>query len=151
LIRLFFDLYDIQLAGREVQAGHSTILLTFKPKPGFKAKDTILNLLHHVSLRAWLTEEEHEIVKVECTVVEPISFGLVLAKFQTGSTLVFERQRIKDGTWTTSKIDATVRGRLLFVKGINERDIIEYSDFKEYSVETILKVGNAVAEPAPNP
>jgi len=146
LIRLFSDMYEIQVAGREVLHERPTILLTFNPKPGFKTKDTVLKLLHHLSLRAWLTEQNHEIVKIECTLLEPVSLGLVLAKFQSGSKLVLERQMVREGLWAPSRIDATVRARILLVKGLNERQIMEYSDFKEYSVETILRVEGPVQD-----
>jgi len=45
---------------------------------------------------------------------------------------------IREGLWAPSRIDATVRARVLLVKGLNERQIMEYS------VETILKVEGAV-------
>jgi hypothetical protein len=97
-------------------------------------------LLHHASLNAWLSEKEHEVLKIEATVTEPLSFGFGLAKIRQGSTFLVERQMIKERIWSLSKIDFTANGRLFYVKGMNEREITEYSGFKEYSVETILNV-----------
>jgi len=142
MVRLFFGLYDINLVAREIIDGNPTVLLTFRPKPGVKINGDILKLLHRVSLRAWITEKDHEVVRVECTVVEPISFGVVLARIHPGSTLVLDRSRIKDGIWAPSRIEFTARGRLLLFKRLHERGVTEYYDFKESSVETILNAGD---------
>lgn len=133
------------LVALEIIDGNPTVLLTFSPKQGIKINGDILKLLHHISLRAWITEKDHEVVRVECTVVEPLSFGVVLARIHPGSTLVLERSRIKDGIWAPSRIEVTARGRLLLFKGLHERGVSEYYDFRESSVETILKAADDLA------
>ena len=111
-----------------------------KPIPSAKPKDDGLKILHHIALRAWITEDDHQLVKVEANLVEPLSFGLgLLAKFQPGSQLRFERRRVGDNFWTLSKIEVEMTGRLLLMKSMRERRITEYSDFKKYTVETVVK------------
>jgi hypothetical protein len=146
MIQTFTGVYDVQIEGREVLDGRSTVLMTLKPKAGVKPKDNFLNLLHHVVLRAWFTEtEKHDLVKLDANILEPVSFGLgILAKLSPGSSLVMHRQKLKDEFWVPARIDVNVNGRMFLVKGLNEHQLIEFSDFKKYTVETIVQPGAEV-------
>lgn len=144
-----FAMYDIQLVRREMLDGIATILLTFKSRPGYKPKTSDGKILQHIAGRAWVAEEDHELAKLEPEVVDPISIGGgLLAKLQKGSTLAFERRKINNEIWLPVKAETVVNGRLLF-KGINLHEVTEYSEHKKYSVNTILKFGDAPLKPKP--
>jgi hypothetical protein len=66
---MFLEIYDVQVVRREVLDGNSTVLLNFKPKPNAKPKDRTMNMLHHAAVRAWVTEQEHQVVKSEFEVM----------------------------------------------------------------------------------
>jgi hypothetical protein len=73
-------------------------------------------------------------------VIDPISIGLgILAKLQKGAMIEYERREFNDEIWLPVRIEIAFDLRLLLVKGLNKRQIIEYSDHKKYSVDTILK------------
>jgi hypothetical protein len=137
---MFLEIYDVQVVRREVLDGNSTVLLNFKPKPNAKPKDRTMNMLHHAAVRAWVTEQEHQVVKSEFEVIDAVSL-FVIAKIQPGTQIVFERQKINGEFWAPLRISGTLKGRALLVKGLNERQVTEYSDFKKYSVETIVNPG----------
>jgi hypothetical protein len=147
------SIYDIRIARREVIDGHTTVLVTFNPKANAKPKDGFLKMLQHLSVRGWVREHDQNLVRLEVDVVDTISFGLgLLAKFQEGSSLRFERRPVNDEIWAPVKIEATMKARVLLLKGINERQVSEYSDFKKYTVETQMKVidGEVPQELAPS-
>jgi len=94
----------------------------------------------HVAGRTWINENDHELARVHLEVIDPISIGLgILAKLQKGATIEYERRQFNDEIWLPVRIEITFNLRLLLVKGLNMRQIIEYSDHKKYSVDTILK------------
>ena len=145
-----FAMYQVQLLQREPVGNVSTILITFAPKPNYKPRTSEGKILQHISGRAWISEEDHQLAKLETQVNDPISIGAgILAKLQRGSTLNFERRKINDEIWLPVKVEVNLNARLLLFKGFNFRQIDEYSDHKKYTVDTILKFGDVPPKPVP--
>jgi hypothetical protein len=93
-----------------------------------------------VAGRAWVSEEDHQIARVELNVIDPISIGFgILAKLQTGSSITADRRKFNDEIWLPTRNEITLNARLLLLKGFNLRLITEYSEHKKFSVDTILK------------
>jgi hypothetical protein len=132
--------YDIQVVRREVIDGYATVLITFKKKAGLKPKSVDEKFLQHLKLHAWITEQEHQPLRLEVQLLNPVSFGYgVFGKIQPGSGGVQERRKINDEVWAPVRVEMSMAGRLLVVKR-NQRQITEFSDFKKYSVETRMNV-----------
>lgn len=145
-----FAMYDVQLVGREVRSGASTIAITFKPKPNYKPKTSDGKDLQHIAGRVWIAEDDHELVRLEGEIIDPISIGAgLLAKLNKGSTFAFERRKINGEIWLPVKVDILINGRLLLLKGLNMREVIEYSEHKKYTVDTILKFPDPQTQPDP--
>jgi hypothetical protein len=99
-------------------------------------------VLQHIAGQAWIAEDDHELARLEAEIIDTISIGAgLLAKVQKGSRLTFERRKINDEIWLPVRVDASLSGRLLLLKGINQREVTEYSDHQKYTVDTILKFG----------
>lgn len=134
-----FGVFEPEIIGRENLEGRDVIHVKFKPRLTYKPKTREGNAMQHMAGQAWISEDDHQIARVELEVIEPISFGLgILAKLQKGASILAERRKFNDEIWLPVKIDVTVNARLLLVKGFNIRQIVEYSDHKKYSVDTIL-------------
>jgi len=147
-----FAAYDIQLIRREVVDGRPVILLTFKAKPNYKPKTREGKVLQHIAGRAWIAEDDHQLAKLEAEVIDPISLGAgLLAKLQKGTMLSFERRKINNEIWLPVKAEIALNARLLLFKGLNFRQVNEYSDHKKYTVDTILKFGDVPLPAKPNP
>src|SRR5262249_22218825 len=83
-----FATFDYQLVRPEMVNGVSTILVNFTPKKDYKPKTREAKELQHVQGRFWVAEDEHQLVKLQAEVMDPISIGFgLLAKVQKGSTL----------------------------------------------------------------
>jgi hypothetical protein len=144
---LFLALYDFQMVRREFIDGHPVILLNFKPKPGFKTNEDMGKLLQHAEGRAWVSEDDYELVRIEIETFEPISFGGgLLAKVQKGSKASMEWRKINDEIWLPYKRQFTADARVLLLKGMHESEVTEFSNHKKYVVNTELKFGAAVEE-----
>ena len=145
-----FAVYDVQLVRREPLDGIVTILVTFKAKPGYKPRTRDGKILQHVAGRAWISEDDHQLARLEAEVIEPISIGGgLLAKLQTGSTLSFERRKVNNEIWLPVRAETSINGRLLLLKGLNMREVTEFSDHKKYSVDTTITFGDAPLKPKP--
>jgi hypothetical protein len=134
-----FATFDYNLARRETINGVSTILVNFSPKKNYKPKTGDAKQLQHIAGRAWISEHDHELVKLEAEVIDPISIGAgLLAKLQKGSTLNVELGKVNDEIWLPMKFEILLNGRVLLLKGLNLRIIVEFSDHKKFNVDTIL-------------
>jgi hypothetical protein len=132
---------DFQLVRREIIEGIPTILMTFKPNPKYKGgSDAEEKVLQHTVGRAWVSEDDCQLVKIEAEVTGAISFGLgLLAKVQPGSKGVFEWRKINNEVWLPYREDFTAKLRILLVKGQHMRELHEYSDYQKYVVKTEIK------------
>lgn len=133
---------DFQLVRREVIDGHSTILMTFQPNPKFKGPGgNIENVLQHVSGRVWVSEQDYVPLKIEAEITKTISFGLgLLAKIKPGSKATFEWRKFNNEAWLPYKADFAASARFLLVKGMNIREITEYTNHKKYVVSSEIRV-----------
>jgi hypothetical protein len=131
---------DFQLVGRETLDGRSVIVLTFKPKPGFKGGSMYEKILQHTTGKIWATEDDYQMMKIEATLLDAMNFGLgLLAKIQPGSKGIFEWRKINDDVWLPFHSDFTAKARILLIKGMNTREVHEFSDYKKYVVSTQVK------------
>jgi hypothetical protein len=135
-----FGLYDIRLVRRETVDGRSAILVTYKPKPEFKPKTDEGKILQHIGGRAWIAENDRQLARLEAEATETISIGAgILARVSKGSTFTFERRKINDEIWLPVRAELLLNGRLMLLKGLNQRQIAEYSDHRKYTVDTVVK------------
>jgi hypothetical protein len=135
-----FASFDFDLVQRETLNGRSAILVNFKPNLAYKPKNGDIRQLQHIAGRIWISEDDHEIAKLEAEVVEPIKFaGGLLAKLQKGSTVKFESQKINDEIWLPVRAEIVYDARVLMLKGMKGRVTVEFSDHKKFSVDTNLE------------
>lgn len=132
-----FHLYQISMVGRETLTGRPAIVLEFKPRPGFLPKTDPGRMLKKMEGRAWINEQDRQLVRVEARLIDTISFGLgLLARFQRGSRVLYERRRVNDEIWLPAEYRFAGAGRLFLLKKVRIDAREEYSDYKKFSVET---------------
>jgi hypothetical protein len=139
---MFLSLFEFRIAGREVIDDRPLILLTFKPKPNYKPHDSLEKMLQHVTGRAWVSEDDYELARVEADLVDRITFGAgILARIQPGSKGAMEWRRINNEVWLPYKREFIADARILLLKGMHQHVTSEFSDYRKYSVDTELKFG----------
>src|SRR5881296_3917440 len=78
-----FRLYQILMVGRENLSGRPAIVLEFKPRPGFLPKTNTGKILNRMEGRAWINEQDRQLVRVDARLIDTIAFGLgLVARFQ---------------------------------------------------------------------
>ncbi len=146
-----FGVYDIQMLGREDIAGHAAVLVSFKPRSSYKPQTRQGEILKHVAGRAWVSEDDHQLARVDAEVIDDVSIGFgILAKLKKGTRIVAERQKFNDEIWLPSRTEVSLAARVIF-KGYNLRQIVEYSEHKKFSVDTKLNFSEEVEQSQPRP
>jgi hypothetical protein len=136
-----FDGYEIRITGRESLNGRSAIRIRFEPRPGYKPKTRQGRIMSHVAGDAWVDEADHQLAEINAEVIDTISLGFgLLARLQKGARIHAERRKVNDEVWLPARAEVSLMARILLLKGIHLREIREYSDYKKFNVETIIKV-----------
>jgi hypothetical protein len=132
-----YVVYDIKMIGRERVEGHDTIAFVLTPKPESKPKTREGDLMKHFTVQAWISEADHELVRLEAKAIDNVAFGLgVLARIHKGAEFSFLRRKINDEVWlpAVSRYSGSARVGLLWT--LRRSGSSEYSGYRKYSVDT---------------
>lgn len=130
-----FRIYDIRMIRRETIDGHATIFAMLDPKESVRPQTDDGKIMRNFRARAWLSESDHELVRVEIEAIRDLSFGLgLLARVHKGTIATFERRKVNNEVWLPAKVTWTASGRVLLVRRLRLRGISEFSGYKKFTV-----------------
>ncbi len=133
--------YDMQIVDREDFHGRPAIRVHFAPRPHYHPTTRQGRLAQHVAGDAWIDEADRQLARVEAEVIDSVSLGFgLLARLQKGAMLHGERAKVNGEVWLPSRTEVSLTARILLLKGINLKEVLEYSDYKKFNVETIIKI-----------
>jgi hypothetical protein len=125
------SIYALDVQGREVISGVRTRLVTFEGRPDARPRTRAGGLLKNVTGRAWFSEAEYELVRLEARATRPIRYGWgILARIDEGSSAVIDRRPVQDGTWLPEQYAFTATGRLLLVRGLARQATVTFSNYR---------------------
>jgi len=132
-----FRVFDIRMIGRETVEGHGTIVFSLTPRPGVKTRTRDGNIMRNFSGRAWVSESDYEVVRVDLEAINNVSFGFgLLARVHKGSQASFRRRKVNDEVWVPALATYTGSARVALVKVMRRGGVMEFSDYKKFSVDT---------------
>lgn len=135
------EMFDFAIAGRDVWEGAPAIVIHFTPRPDARPRSREGRVAHAFAGHAWVHEHEYEVMKVEATAVDDVSFGWgLIARLHEGSTARFIRRR-QAGAWLPVETRFKGTGRaLLFRKADIEfsRDYYDYRPFDPSELPALL-------------
>jgi hypothetical protein len=132
-----FRIYDIHMVRREPIDGHDTILATLMPKPGVKPQTDDGKIMRHFKARAWISESDYELVRVEIEAIDDLSFGLgLLARVHKGTVASYQRRKVNNESWLPAQVTWTATARVLLLKSLRLRGIAEFSGYRKFTVDT---------------
>ncbi len=136
-----FRIYDITVSGREVLDGRPAVVLSFRPRPNVEATGRAGRVLKVLAGRAWIDEEDRQLVRVDAELVDNLSFGLgVLARLHKGSHASLLRRKVNGEIWLPAQARFSGSARLLLFKGLRLDALSEYSDYRKFQVATSSEI-----------
>jgi hypothetical protein len=119
-----------QINGYETSGGRKLMLLGFSPKPDAKPRTRQGKLAKAFKGTIWIDEQAREVVRVEATAIDSISYGLgVVARLSEGTQVKVLREPI-DSVWLPTSIRLTGEGRALLFRRLNVDYSVEWFDYK---------------------
>ncbi len=143
IVEELFRMDDIEVTGREIVNGRSTILVTFRPRPGFRPQTKGGKVLQKLAGTAWIDEEDRELVRIDAELLDGLGVGPGgVFRLQKGARAFFERRRVNDEIWLPAEARFTGAAKvLLFVLGrLDARS--SYSDYRKFSVSTETEISD---------
>jgi hypothetical protein len=132
-----FTVYDLAMLGREVIDGHDTIVLSMNPRPDARPRTREGSWLRRFRGRAWVSETDHELVKLDVEAIQDVSLGLgLVGRIHKGTTFSFGRRKVNGDRWLPAFATYTVSGRLLLLKRLRQRGTSEYANYRQFAVDT---------------
>ncbi len=132
-----FNVFEIRMIGRERVEEHDTIAFLLTPKRDAKPKTRAGEQIRHFSVRAWVSENDHELVKLEAEAIDGFKIGLGgLAKLHKGARLSFLRRKVNGEVWlpAVARYQGSAQMGLFFT--LRRSGTSEYSGYRKYSVDT---------------
>lgn len=137
-----FRIYDIRMVRREAIDGIETILATLTPKANAQPRTKDGGVMKHFTARAWISESDYELVRVEIEAIDTLSFGLgLLARVHKGTVATYQRRKIDGETWLPAEVTWTASARVLLLRRLRLRGISEFSNYRRYTVDTSTAIG----------
>jgi hypothetical protein len=139
-----FRVYDIRMLRRESIEGTETIVATLTPKPTARPRTADGNVMRHFKARAWISESDYELVRVEIEAIDNLSFGLgLLARVHKGTVATYQRRKVNGDRWLPAQVTWTASARVLLVRHLRLRGVSEFSNYRRYTVDTETTIGGA--------
>lgn len=125
------SVFDVALMRRETVNGVPSILVTFRPRADARPRTREGQLLTKVAGRAWFSETDYELVRVDAAAIAPIRYGWgILARIDPGARAVIDRQRLDEGAWVPARYELSASGRLLLVKGLHRDATVWFTNLR---------------------
>lgn len=131
--------YTLRMIGRELVDGHPTVVMSFTPRKDAKPSTREGRMMRHFAGKAWISETEYELVRLEAEAVETATFGLgLLARLHKGSRASFERRKVNGEEWLPARASYSGSARVLLLKRLAVGGTSEFSDYRKFTVGTAL-------------
>lgn len=138
-----FRVYDIRMVGRESIDGRDMIVAMLTPLR-IKPLTEDGKVMQHFKARAWISEADAELVRVDIEAVDDLAFGWgFLARIHKGATATYLRRKVNDEAWLPAQVTWTGSARILLLKQLRERGIATYSDYRKFTVDTSTTYSHA--------
>jgi hypothetical protein len=130
-----FIIFDIKMVGRETIESHDTIAFSLTPKAKSSPRTREGEIMRHFAVRAWISESDHELVRLDATALDTISFGLGLARLHQGSELSFLRRKVNGEAWLPAVFTYRGSGRVGLLWTLRRSGSSEFSGYRKFSVD----------------
>jgi hypothetical protein len=107
-------------------------VIAFAPRPDADPETREGRIAKAFTGNVWVDEAAREVIRVEATAVDTISFGFgLIARLNEGSTVTLHRQPIEGGLWLPTSIRFAGEGRALLIRKLNVDQRIEWSEYRK--------------------
>jgi hypothetical protein len=136
-----FRVFDVRMVGREAIDGQDTIQFSLTPRRDAKPRTRAGGIMRNFNVRAWVSEADYEMVRLEAEAIDTVSIGFgLLARLHKGSQASFQRRKINGESWLPAQAIYSVSVRVGLVAVLRRGGTIEYSNYKKFGVDSSYRI-----------
>ena len=123
---------QFSIARRDTVDGHRAIVVRFAPRDDSRPQTREGKLAKMFSGLIWVDEAAREVIRVEATAIDDLSYGFgLLARLRKGSVVTLTRDRIDDYIWLPTSVKFKGDGRaLLALRKLTIDFAVEWFDYR---------------------
>lgn len=136
------DLFDLRIEGDSQVAGRPVWVISGAPRSDARAKSGDAKVLLKVRGRMWIDKVTYQWARAEAETTDTISWGLFLARLNSGARMIFEQTEVNSELWLPKRLLLTGRGRVGLFKRLARDEEIEWSNYRKFSVDSKIVTGS---------
>ncbi|MFZ0318272.1 MAG: hypothetical protein WAL56_04025, partial [Candidatus Sulfotelmatobacter sp.] len=106
---------DFKLVGEQKLGPYEVYVLKATPRPGYEPPNNEAKVLTGMEGRLWIDEKTFQWVKVEATVIRPVSIEGFLAEVEPGTHFELEKAPVTDSIWLPKHFAMKSQAKVLFI------------------------------------
>jgi hypothetical protein len=147
-----FAIFEVKLTGREMLDGQRVIAATLTPRQNVKTKSDEGKWMKRFKGRAWVSDDDYQVAKVEMEALEDISIGWgLVGRVHQGSKFTFSRTKVNGEVWLPVEMKFEASGRTLLFRKFQIFTVTSYSDYKKFNVDTSVTFDQPKTDPPQPP
>jgi hypothetical protein len=117
---------------REMVDGRDTIVVTFAPKPHAQPQTREGKMAKIFTGSIWIDELAREVVRVEGTATDSMSFGLgMIARLGEGTRVALTRQPVDGDLWLPTSVRFAGAGRAMLFRKLNVDYAVDWYEYRK--------------------
>jgi len=137
-----YNVFEMRMIGRERVEDHDTIALLLTPRRDAKPQTRAGEEMRHFSVRAGVSENDHELVELEAEAIDDLKTGFgLLARVHKGARVSFLRRKVNDEVWLPAVVSYSGSARVGVLGTRRRSGTSEFSGYRNCSVETSEGLG----------
>jgi hypothetical protein len=118
---------ELEVDHRETLNGRDIVVITFGPRPNVKPETRQGRLARLFSGRIYVDEADAEVLRVEATAIDDITYGLgLVARLGKGATVTLVRERVDRDAWLPTSIRIVGDGRAMLLRKLRVDHLLEW-------------------------
>jgi len=119
---------------REIFAEREAIVFDFRPRAGFKPKNSEEGLIAKLVGVVWIDPVDKQVIRLEARLADAFKMaGGLLVSLKPGAALVMEQTRMVQGVWLPKFAQMNLSMKVLVFGGGDYNKTIEWSEYKHFS------------------
>jgi hypothetical protein len=106
---------DFKLVGEQKLGPYEVYVLKATPRPGYEPPNNETKVLTGMEGKLWIDEKTFQWVKVEATVIRPVSIEGFLAEVEPGTHFELEKTPVTDSIWLPKHFAMKSQAKVLFL------------------------------------
>jgi hypothetical protein len=129
LMQQMIEAFNFRLTGEQEVDGVDCYVLDARPNPAYQPPVQKARVLVGMQGRLWIDKEHYHWVKVQAEVINPVEFGLFVAKVKPGTRFELQQAHVGD-VWLPKHFSESVNASVLGFYGLHSSEDEEFSDYK---------------------